>query len=67
MVIFCGNLPQYFNPRNSRVEITMVIYHGIFYNICPRPPHCSFSPSPTADRLQSYPTLYVAAAYSKGL
>jgi hypothetical protein len=29
MVIFYGNLPQYFNPRNSRVLITMVIYHGI--------------------------------------
>ena len=24
-----GNLPQYFNPRISRVEITMVIYGGI--------------------------------------
>jgi hypothetical protein len=22
MVIFCGNLPQYFNPRNSWVKIT---------------------------------------------
>jgi hypothetical protein len=29
MEIFCGNLPWYFNPRNSRVKITMVIYHGI--------------------------------------
>jgi hypothetical protein len=28
-----GNLPQYFNPRISRVKITMVIYGGIFYNI----------------------------------
>jgi len=24
-----GNLPQYFNPRISRVKITMVIYRGI--------------------------------------
>ncbi len=24
-----GNLLQYFNPRISRVKITMVIYHGI--------------------------------------
>jgi len=24
-----GNLSQYFNPRISRVKITMVIYHGI--------------------------------------
>jgi hypothetical protein len=31
MVIFCGNLPQYFNPRNSRVKITTVL----FYNIGP--------------------------------
>jgi hypothetical protein len=29
MAIFCGNLPQYFNPRNSRVKITKVIYRGI--------------------------------------
>jgi hypothetical protein len=29
MVIFYGNLPQYFNPRNIRVEITRVIYQGI--------------------------------------
>jgi hypothetical protein len=29
MVFFCGNLPEYFNPRNSRVKITMVIYHSI--------------------------------------
>jgi hypothetical protein len=24
-----GNIPQYFNPRISRVKITMVIYLGI--------------------------------------
>jgi hypothetical protein len=24
-----GNLPQYFDPRISRVKITMVIYRGI--------------------------------------
>jgi hypothetical protein len=26
---YCGNLLQYFNPRISRVKITMVIYRGI--------------------------------------
>jgi hypothetical protein len=36
MVIFCGNLPQYFNPRKSRVKITMVIYTVLFYNIGPK-------------------------------
>ncbi len=30
---YCGILPQYFNPRISRVKITMVIYRSIFYNI----------------------------------
>jgi hypothetical protein len=27
---YCGNLPQYFNPRISRVKITMVIYRRFF-------------------------------------
>ncbi len=29
VVIFCGNLPRYFNPRNSKVKITTVIYYCI--------------------------------------
>ena len=28
-VIYRSNLPKYFNPRISRVKITMVIYRGI--------------------------------------
>ena len=34
MVIFCGNLPQYFNPINNRVKITTVIYHGNLPQYC---------------------------------
>jgi hypothetical protein len=29
LIIFCGNLPQYFDPRNSTVKITTVICQGI--------------------------------------
>jgi hypothetical protein len=29
-------LPKYFNPRKSRVKITVVNYRVIFYNIGPR-------------------------------
>ncbi len=30
---YCSNLLRYFNPRISRVKITMVIYSIIFHNI----------------------------------
>jgi hypothetical protein len=29
LIKYCGNLPQYFKPRISRVKKTMVIYSGI--------------------------------------
>jgi hypothetical protein len=36
MASFWGNLPQYFNPRNSRVKITTVIYRSIVLLHWPR-------------------------------
>jgi hypothetical protein len=30
-----SNIPQYFNPRKSRVKTTAVIYCGIFITLAP--------------------------------